>query len=514
MKKKLEQTELPHIELPVKNDVNKNKEVTNKKQKKKLNPKEIINNILTFFTVEPFLLCYILPSIISSLAVQKLNLEKACRSDLNHTEETCHKIITGAFDENDTIASEASGLAQVLVAEMTAWRQPLQSGLPAIVILFVGSWSDRTGNRKALMLIPLIGEIISGIGMILTTYYFLEWPLWVTGLIEALPPALTGGWSIALMGSYSYIADVTSIDSRTFRIGIVAIIVTLGIPIGSAISGVLTEAVGYYGIFGIGLLFYTIGFIHTFFRIHDVRTDESTCDIISFFHPKNIIGTLSILVKGNRLKIIQIWLVIWAQIVIVGPVYGEGALVYLYTLLRYSMDLVEFSLYSTYSVIMGLIGTLIAVTIFSKLLKMHDSLIGVISTACKVMSSVLYALAPTKKWFYVGPAVDFFGNVGVTAIRSLGTKIVEPDEVGKMCSIIGLAEAIVPVVYTPLYSIVYSKTLDTFPGTFYMLGAAMTVPAFFIFMYMYFLYKRSERDVVRNPKEKEFYARDNEITSL
>lgn len=51
-----------------------------------------------------------------------------------------------------------------------------------------------------------------------------------------------------------------------------------------------------------------------------------------------------------------------------------------------------------------------------------------------------------------------------------------------MCSLIGFVEAVVPVIYTPIYSKLYSNTLDTFPGAFYVLGGIMTIPAFFIFM--------------------------------
>ncbi|XP_049876744.1 proton-coupled folate transporter-like [Pectinophora gossypiella] len=469
-----------------------------------------------FFTVEPFLLCYILPNIISSVAVYKLNMEKACLADLNYSQDICDKAISG--DASDNITTDALNGAQVLVAEMTAWRQPLQSGIPAIMILFVGAWSDRTGNRKALMLIPLLGELVTSILMILAVYYFIEWPLWATGLIEGLPSALSGGISIALMGSYSYIADVTSVDSRTFRIGIVGVIVTLGIPLGSSISGILTEAVGYYGIFGIGFVLYLIGFVHTYYRIHDVRktkTEGKFWDkLVQFFHPRNVWDTLSLVIMARGRRLAQILLIIWAHIVLIGPVFGEANLVYLYTLKKYSMDIIEFSLFSTYSTLVGIAGTAVAVTLFSKKMKMHDAVLGVIATACKVASSFVYGLAPTKQWFYSGPAFDFFGNTGVTAIRSLGTKVVKPNEVGKMCSLIGFIEAIVPVIYTPIYSKIYAKTIETFPGTFYIVGGAMTIPAFFIFIILYVLYKRQQRDVVKNPEEKEKHAHENAVTSL
>lgn len=40
-------------------------------------------------TVEPILACYIMPSVLAGLATQNLNLEKACRVNLNYTSEIC-----------------------------------------------------------------------------------------------------------------------------------------------------------------------------------------------------------------------------------------------------------------------------------------------------------------------------------------------------------------------------------------------------------------------------------------
>ncbi|RVE42131.1 hypothetical protein evm_013219 [Chilo suppressalis] len=488
----------------------------------KKSPKEpfslskLIQKFLTFFTVEPYLLCYILPSIICSVGVQKLNMEKACRVDLGYTEDICANVVAG--NTSDNITEEALVGASTLVVDMTAWKDPLQTGIPAIFILFVGAWSDRTGNRKALLLTPIIGEVMSLIGLMIGTYYFYELPLWVMGLIQAMSSIFTGGLPVAIMGAYSFIADVTTPEERTFRIGVVAVIVTLGIPLGTAISGVLTEAVGYYGIFGIAILMYIVGFIHTLFRIHDVRRTKiegTFCyKITQFFHIRNIWDTISLLFLSRGRMLAQILLVIWAHIVIMGPVVGEGTNLYVYTLNRYSMDLVDFSLFTTYSLILGIVGTAIAVTVFSKWMSMHDCVLGIIATTSKVLSSLVYGLAPTRDWFFAGPVFDIFGNVGVTAIRSLGTKIVDPDKVGKMCSLIGFLDAIIPTIYTPMYSKILTATLQSFPGAIYILGSVMTVPDYFVFGMLYYLLKKQQRDVVQNPNTKEMHAYENDVTAL
>lgn len=40
-------------------------------------------------TVEPMLACYIMPSVLASLATQNLNLEKACRVNLAYPDHVC-----------------------------------------------------------------------------------------------------------------------------------------------------------------------------------------------------------------------------------------------------------------------------------------------------------------------------------------------------------------------------------------------------------------------------------------
>lgn len=76
-------------------------------------------------------------------------------------------------------------------------------------------------------------------------------------------------------------------------------------------------------------------------------------------------------------------------------------------------------------------GSAVAVTLFSKKMKMHDSFLGLIATVCKTISGYAYALVPNRDWLYAVPVFDFFGNSGAIAIRSLGTKVVDEDKVGE-----------------------------------------------------------------------------------
>lgn len=48
------------------------------------------------------------------------------------------------------------------------------------------------------MLIPIVGELIASLGLILNTYYA-HWPMEVAGITEALFPGLAGGWFTMLM---------------------------------------------------------------------------------------------------------------------------------------------------------------------------------------------------------------------------------------------------------------------------------------------------------------------------
>ena len=241
--------------------------INNKSTKKKLTFSEKIKLIKNNITVEPIMACYIMPSILASLATQNLNLEKVCLVNLKFGKEVCDALKS----RQTTNYTEYEEQVQTYTAEIQAWKNVVQTAIPVMIILFVGAWSDKTGKRKICILLPIVGEFLTCIGFIINTYFFYELPAEVAALTESIFPAITGGWFTNFIGVFSYIGDITSVEDRTFRVGLVNMFMSLGYPIGSALSGVLLSWIGYYGIFSLSASLYFFSLIYGYFCLEDPK---------------------------------------------------------------------------------------------------------------------------------------------------------------------------------------------------------------------------------------------------
>nr|CAD7259524.1 unnamed protein product [Timema shepardi] len=429
--------------------------------------------------------------VLAGLATQNLNLEKACQVNLNYGEHICSEL-TARHTANYTTEETR---VQELVAWMTVWKMALSSSFPAVIILFLGSWSDRHARRKPCLLIPIIGEFLTSLGLIVCTYFFMELPMEAAGVVEALFPALTGGWATMFVGVFSYVADVTTDEMRTFRMGVVNVFVSLGMPFGIALSGILFQKIGFYGMFSLSSVLYVMGFTYGVLSVKETRPPiprpEGVGFLKDFFDIRHVKDTLQVAFKqrkGNRrMRVIMIMIL---SIVLVGPMFGESAINYLFTRYKFNWNEVDYSMYATYTVIVHLIGTMIAITLFSRVLKWDDGLIGFIGCVSKITASFVYAFSSAPWMLFVGQVVEMLAGAGGITMRSMASKLVPSDELGKMNSLFGICEIAAPLVYSPMYSLVYASTLKTLPGAVYLLGAALLVPAAAMFMTMYLLQKQ------------------------
>ncbi|KAG7213427.1 hypothetical protein KM043_002711 [Ampulex compressa] len=470
-------------------------------------------------TVEPMVACYVIPCMLAALATQNLSLEKACRVNLGYSDEVCT-----ALSERNTSGYEAEETAvQQLVAGMQTWKTALQSGLPTILILFIGAWSDRTGLRKPCMLLPIVGEFLCSVSMLLCTYFFYELPMEAAGVSEALWPALTGGWFTMFMGVFSYIADITSVESRTLRIGAANVFLSLGVPIGMALSGILYLKLGFYGVFGISSVCYVMSFVYGLVVIKEppraqikqaAKADEEKMSLcasaIDFFSLRHIEETFRVAFKkgaNNRQKRVVVLMVI--VMVVIGPLYGEMAVMYLYVRYRYNWNEVMFSMFTTFAMVTNLIGTAVSVGVFSHILKIDDALVGIMSCTSKILAGFVYAFATVDWMIYVAAIVEIVNGTSLIAMRSIASKLVPTDELGKVNSLFGVCESLMPLVYGPMYSSIYAATMKTVPGTFFIAGAVMTMPAIFAFFWLYTEHQKDR--ALQENEEKGKSGRKSEV---
>ena len=283
-------------------------------------------------TVEPYLICYVLPSILAGFAVQNLCLEKSCLVDLHYDEETCSDIKEGRSQNH--IEEEEN--VERMVASMTASSFPVQTGLPEMLALFMGAWSDRTANRKFFMVVPILGKFISAISIILSTFFFREVGANETALMESMPSVLAGGRVAMTMAVYSYITDITGETERTFRLGIISSIISLSRPLGIALSEIIVCHFGYYGILSTACVWYLIGFVYIVLRLKEKTNkgrqrseEEPTSSVMSASPVNDLVSTMNVVFRVREgTRRVQMILILIAYMFVVGPVLGKYFLNY------------------------------------------------------------------------------------------------------------------------------------------------------------------------------------------
>ncbi|XP_039748840.1 proton-coupled folate transporter-like isoform X2 [Pararge aegeria] len=407
---------------------------TQKEKPRKKTFKEKIAYIKDNITIEPVLMTYVVPGVLARLATQNLNLDKACRVNLKYGDKVCNALIA----KEGTMYQKEELLIQELIASMEAWKNFILTAIPSLLILFIGAWSDRTGNRKICVLLPIVGDLLMCLSNILNAYYFYELPVEVTMFFEALFPAITGGWITTYMGAFSYISEISSEETRTFRVGVANLCLTAGGPIGTALSGILLKHIGYYGVFTISSLLFCFSICHGFFYIKDPerpktvkKEDEIGIQgfLKSFFDVKHVKDTLAVAFKQgpNRRRIKSI-LVLCSIAFIYGPAYGEFTVRYLFTRYRFNWDALKYSFYNTFYICIHALGALISISIFSRKWKWGDATLGLISSCSKIVGGLATGLSRNSLHMYIAVSIEMFNATSFTALRSISSKLASTDE--------------------------------------------------------------------------------------
>lgn len=124
--------------------------------------------------------------------------------------------------------------------------------------------------------------------------------------------------------------------------------------------------------------------------------------LLDFFNPIVAVECIKVLMRKRenqgRATIILLFVMYFIAI---GPSFGEEPNEYNFTRIALNWDGVVYSTFATYGNATSLIGTIIMVVFFSKLLKVTDPFLGIIGTTFSCVSRIIYVSIIFVCWLFV-----------------------------------------------------------------------------------------------------------------
>lgn len=283
--------------------------------------------IITHITVEPLVFFYILPGVMGLLTTQNLNLEKACRVNLQFNQSVCDAMLnrdkTGYEDYHEAEV-------QKLVATIMTIKTAVIGFFPTLLMMFFGSWSDRHQRRKPLILIPIVCDIISGYLLMTCAYYFMEISIYYVLLCDCFPYAFGGGWSCVFLGAFSYVSGISTDEDRTIRIGTLSMFQNVAITTGNALGGYFIGPLGLVGSYFVTATIMVCCLVYGYIVIKDPKKKERKMIPVKkpnvvrdFLDLQHIKSTFQICFKqGESYRKWRVIIIMIATVLIIGPLQG------------------------------------------------------------------------------------------------------------------------------------------------------------------------------------------------
>ncbi|KAK9891133.1 hypothetical protein WA026_013451 [Henosepilachna vigintioctopunctata] len=450
-------------------------------------------------TVEPIVFFFLIAGLMAIFTNQNLALEKSCRVNLQFNNTICDAITSRNKSGYEKYHETE---IQALVQKFEAYKSLFLGSVPVVLMVFLGTWSDRNKRRKPLIIIPLIGACISNLLLLLNSIYFKELKMQYAWMSDVIPNSISGSFVVFLLGVYSYVGGIGDIESKTIRIGMISMTQTLAMSVGTFLAGLVLHWIGFIGVYALISSVIFVSLLYCLFIVkeqeiltpeeeEDEKTDESLRDIFAAKHIKKLFKTCFRNDEVHRRK--KMIILMSLLICSIGPVLGELPNIYLGVRLRFQWNEVDYSIFTSFQCIVHLIGNTFTLTVFIKYLKFRDVTLGIIATCSKITSVLIYAFAPTGMFFFVAALTEVFSSANLIAQRAMMAKIVQPHELGQSNSVFGICEGLTPLIFGPLYSMVYIKTLMFFPGAFYLASGFFSFIVMILYIWLYNLIKTTDK---------------------
>ncbi|KZS15944.1 Thymic stromal cotransporter [Daphnia magna] len=300
-------------------------------------------------------------------------------------------------------------------------------------------------------------------------------PSWPVEVLYAASLAVnaTGSWVVFNMAVYSYLADITTMETRTKRMGWMDAAWSMGRPLGTLLGVWLYQTFGYVTVFAVSAILWLICLIYTATVIKESITEPSGT-VESEENPFQFMISLYQTVFKRYPHRVRVYLLLLVAFKL-GVYLVQGHQVYLWARAVLGWDVSQYSNWSGASDISHQIGMVVWVGVASSyhLSDYTVAIFGLVSIA--IWNIVLASIVDPCMWWLVIVAT-LLGAPKASiepALRSLITNIPEKSDVGKTLAFLGLMESIWLMVDKSVYTHLYNALIQSFPQINFVVEGAI-----------------------------------------
>lgn len=434
--------------------------------------KEILNDVQVphkkcFLTVEPLMFLTFFGSNLSAILLTNLLLIRSCEY-MNLP--NCSNIDTHPGEPLDK-------LVEPYVAQVGMYRLIFESVVPTIIAFFIGPWSDTYG-RRPLLILPLIGYCLNFILLIGFAWFKLP-PMYV--IFTSAPLVFLGGYMTFITGAFCYITDICPKMKLPHRLALAEGALFFGFICGNTLGPFIYgwfPSHGFEGVFAIAFLFCLSALLYAVFFIPEsIPNTEHTAQerFRALFDYRQVIDLFQISFgKHDGHSRSTRFIVAGASLLSVMILEGTISVTFLYTRNKFSWDAKEFSFYADASFVIGLIGSIGGIAVFTKCLKMSNEFASCIAFFFKSISYVIAGLGNSSWCMYLSCVVGGLGGMSSPLNRAIMSETVPKNHIGKLFSIMSAFMTAVPIAAGTAYTLLYNSTINSFSGAFFLLSAALS----------------------------------------
>ncbi|XP_003739923.1 uncharacterized protein LOC100897472 [Galendromus occidentalis] len=438
-------------------------------------------NIFQKHLMEIIFMFFMFSSTIITTPRTQIFLEKACVLNLHLNDSICDRI-TNVINHDYYVAAAR-------ITKTTALARDIVSSIPgAICSVIAGQYMTRYGAKLPLIL-AVLGSLVS-LTADLYTFIQRDIPLYVN-IFTAIPQALTGGIIVFMTAIFSSVTWTCPSEERKERFLMIQFFIFLPMLLGTFLGGYVEKHSGVACLAALIFFGFAVSLAMLLWLYEDTAVSESARKetLLEAWRHSTSLETFKMsysFLKRKRPGHAKIQIISMVFCLILGVIAFTGTAdldqLYVTQTFGWSSDL-----YGVLKAVVMLITFVLSIPsmlILTKVFKFSDPMLVTLGFASVALKAALMSVLSLGVSMFIIPSiVGLPFIVGLTAVRSHISRLLEVHEVAVVFALISACESLVPAIADIGVTAIYNSTLDFFPGLVYLVeGVVFLIPMAVAFM--------------------------------